>query len=67
MTIKQPTEAERLYMMLADALWSALGTDSAETVRNRVLHEVNDATRAEVEALIEERRKLYAQPVEESE
>jgi len=48
-------------MLLADALWSAEGTDSAATVRNRVMQGVDDATRTEVEALVRGRRLLYTQ------
>lgn len=61
MATKPPTQAERLYMLLADALWSAEGTDSAATVRNRVMEGTNDSLRAEVEALIRGRRLLYTQ------
>lgn len=48
-------------MLLADALWSAEPTDSAATVRNRVMEGTNDSLRAEVEALVRGRRLLYTQ------
>lgn len=55
------TPAERLHLLLADALYSALPTDTAETVRNRVLQDVSEVVRLELDALIRGKRLLYAE------
>lgn len=56
--------AERLYMLFADALYSAEPTDTAAQMRNRLFRDVNDEERAALEALVAERRATYNPPVE---
>lgn len=55
-------DAETIYNMLADALYNALGTDSAKLVRDRVLGTLKPADRKALETLIAEKRKGYAKP-----
>lgn len=53
-------KAEILYMLFADALYSARPEETVEQVRNRLYHGVNDEERAALESLIMERRVSYA-------
>lgn len=59
------SQAEILYMLLADALYSCDPTESVKQAKDRVLRGVNREDMAALESLIVERRKLYAkEPVE---
>lgn len=59
------TQAEILYMLLADALYSCDPAESVKQAKDRVLRGVNREDLAALDALVMERRKLYAQePVE---
>lgn len=58
--------AERLFNMFADALYSALPTETIEQVRTRLFRGVTDEDRAALESLITEHRQNYT-PKEERE
>lgn len=54
-----PTRAEVLYMKLADAVYSAIDTDTAKTIRERVLAGATEGEQTELVAIINERRAQY--------